>query len=79
LHYFSVGACRANDYHLEFFGDESFFYIVSPKDIVVAKPCDLDDHISWLHSRNRFEVQSPPACPPVTLTVPSGPKPHDVT
>lgn len=35
--------------------EESFFYIVSPRDIVVAKPCDLDDHIAWLHSKGRFE------------------------
>ena len=45
----------ANDYHLEYFAEESYFYVVSPKDIVVAKPCDLDDHITWLISKNRFE------------------------
>lgn len=48
-------AYRANDYHLEYLPVENHFYIVSPKDIVVAKPCDLDDHITWLHSRGRFE------------------------
>jgi tetratricopeptide (TPR) repeat protein len=48
-------AYRANDYHLEYLSTENHFYIVSPKDIVVAKPCDLDDHITWLHSRGRFE------------------------
>ena len=48
-------AYRANDYHLEYLPLENHFYIVSPKDIVVAKPCDLDDHITWLHSRGRFE------------------------
>jgi hypothetical protein len=40
-------AYRANDYHLEFLPTDNHFYIVSPKDIVVAKPCDLDDHITW--------------------------------
>lgn len=29
-------------------GDEPFYYIVSPKDVVVAKPRDTEDHISWL-------------------------------
>ncbi|KAF0912218.1 hypothetical protein E2562_013172 [Oryza meyeriana var. granulata] len=29
-------------------GDEPLYYIVSPKDIVVAKPRDAEDHISWL-------------------------------
>lgn len=48
-------AYQANDYHLEVLVEEKHFYIVSPKDIVVAKPCDLDDHITWLQSRGRFE------------------------
>ncbi|KAJ1273441.1 hypothetical protein BS78_06G280800 [Paspalum vaginatum] len=29
-------------------GDEPLYYIVSPKDIVVAKPRDAEDHIAWL-------------------------------
>ena len=48
-------AYQANDYHLEYLADAKHFYIVSPKDIVVAKPCDLDDHITWLQSRGSFE------------------------
>lgn len=48
-------AYQPNDYALEMLSDENFFYIVSPKDIVVAKPCDLDDHITWLHTRGEFE------------------------
>ncbi|KAJ3030993.1 UNVERIFIED_CONTAM: Vacuolar protein sorting-associated protein 41, partial [Siphonaria sp. JEL0065] len=44
---------RANDYRLAFLPSSSSpldttFYIVSPKDIVVAKPRDLDDHIEFL-------------------------------
>ncbi|KAJ3188513.1 Vacuolar protein sorting-associated protein 41 [Irineochytrium annulatum] len=50
---------RANDYRLEFLPNdtplESTFYIVSPKDIVVAKPRDVDDHIEWLVERARYE------------------------
>lgn len=48
-------AYQPNDYALETLAGENFFYIVSPKDIVVAKPCDLDDHITWLHTRGDFE------------------------
>lgn len=29
-------------------GDEPLYYIVSPKDIVIAKPRDAEDHIAWL-------------------------------
>ncbi|KAG2575638.1 hypothetical protein PVAP13_7KG377500 [Panicum virgatum] len=29
-------------------GDEPLYYIVSPKDIVVTKPRDAEDHIAWL-------------------------------
>ncbi|KAL7183437.1 hypothetical protein ACSBR2_025777 [Camellia fascicularis] len=29
-------------------GDEPLYYIVSPKDVVIAKPRDAKDHISWL-------------------------------
>jgi len=26
---------------------DPLFYIVSPKDIVMARPRDIDDHIAW--------------------------------
>ncbi|KAG6472337.1 vacuolar protein sorting-associated protein 41 homolog [Zingiber officinale] len=29
-------------------GDEPLYYIVSPKDVVIARPRDAEDHISWL-------------------------------
>ncbi|KAK4286396.1 hypothetical protein QN277_002956 [Acacia crassicarpa] len=29
-------------------GDEPHYYIVSPKDVVIAKPRDAEDHITWL-------------------------------
>lgn len=32
---------------------ESLFYIISPNDIVVARPRDLDDHISWLMEKQK--------------------------
>ncbi len=57
---------RATDYRLEYLRSnssgvvdsksaESLFYIVSPKDIVVARSRDVDDHITWLLQRSRFE------------------------
>ncbi|KAJ3297142.1 Vacuolar protein sorting-associated protein 41 [Borealophlyctis nickersoniae] len=49
---------QANDYRLEYLPAENpaenSFYIVSPKDIVVAKPRDLDDHIEWLVERKKY-------------------------
>ncbi|EYU36117.1 hypothetical protein ABFS82_14G237400 [Erythranthe guttata] len=29
-------------------GDEPLYYVVSPKDVVIAKPRDTEDHIAWL-------------------------------
>ncbi|KAK8934221.1 hypothetical protein KSP39_PZI014871 [Platanthera zijinensis] len=29
-------------------GDEPLYYIVSPKDVVIARPRDAEDHIAWL-------------------------------
>ncbi|GMI97211.1 VACUOLAR PROTEIN SORTING 41, vacuolar protein sorting 41, ZIGZAG SUPPRESSOR 2 [Hibiscus trionum] len=29
-------------------GDEPVYYIVSPKDVIIAKPRDAEDHIAWL-------------------------------
>lgn len=46
---------KPTDYRLHAMGSESLYYIVSPKDIVVATPRDLDDHISWLLERHRYE------------------------
>lgn len=46
---------QSANYSLENVQEESLFYIVSPKDIVLARPRDLDDHISWLMERDMFE------------------------
>uniref|UniRef100_A0A7N6AL36 Vacuolar protein sorting-associated protein 41 homolog n=1 Tax=Anabas testudineus TaxID=64144 RepID=A0A7N6AL36_ANATE len=45
--------CR--DYRLEHSEGESLFYIISPKDIVVAKERDQDDHIDWLLEKEKYE------------------------
>lgn len=36
-----------NDYHLDVLLEENRFFIVAPKDVVVASPYDLDDRIQW--------------------------------
>ncbi|XP_048576551.1 vacuolar protein sorting-associated protein 41 homolog isoform X2 [Nematostella vectensis] len=46
---------RCDDYHLENVAEENLFYIVSPKDIVLAKPRDMDDHLTWLIEHGKFE------------------------
>ncbi|CAH0701503.1 unnamed protein product [Spodoptera exigua] len=44
-----------NDYYLEMLIEENRFFIVSPKDIVVASPYDIDDRVKWLTEQGRFE------------------------
>ncbi|CAB3979402.1 vacuolar sorting-associated 41 homolog [Paramuricea clavata] len=43
-----------NHYHLEPLPEESLFFIISPKDIVLAKPRETDDHIDWLVEHKMF-------------------------
>ena len=40
--------------HTERPNDSGVFFIVSPRDMVVARPRDFDDHISWLLDRRLF-------------------------
>jgi hypothetical protein len=46
-----------SDYRLDYIdaGTEALFYILAPKDIVMARPRDEDDHINWLLERSKFE------------------------
>lgn len=46
---------RCDDYHLENVAEENLFYIVSPKDLVLAKPRNIDDHIKWLIDHGKYE------------------------
>lgn len=46
---------NVNDYHLECLIEENRFFIIAPKDIVVASPYDLDDRIQWLIQHSKFE------------------------
>ncbi|KAG9341613.1 hypothetical protein JZ751_019130 [Albula glossodonta] len=53
VRHFQENECR--DYRLEHAEGESLFYIISPKDIVVAKERDQDDHIDWLLDKKKYE------------------------
>ncbi|KAF0977952.1 hypothetical protein FDP41_003274 [Naegleria fowleri] len=55
----------ATDYRLETFNpstssshhfvdQEEVYYILSPRDIVAARPRDSDDHIKWLMQKNKY-------------------------
>lgn len=46
---------NCDDYRLDVLTDEDRMFIVSPKDIVVASPYDLDDRVQWLMQHSRFE------------------------
>ena len=48
---------KANDYRLEYLAatSENTFFIVTPRDIIVARPTDIDDHIQWLVDRKKYE------------------------
>nr|QHN70704.1 light [Limenitis arthemis astyanax] len=48
-------AYNCNDYHLDMIIEENRFFIVSPKDIIVASPYDIDDRVDWLTKHGRFE------------------------
>ncbi|XP_075068680.1 vacuolar protein sorting-associated protein 41 homolog [Mixophyes fleayi] len=50
---FQENECR--DYRLEYAEGESLFYIISPRDVVLAKERDQDDHIDWLLGRKKYE------------------------
>ena len=45
----------AKSYRLDYMTTESIFYIVAENDIIVAKPRDLDDHITWLLKHQKYE------------------------
>eukprot|EP00092_Neocalanus_flemingeri_P033946 GFUD01036912.1.p1 GENE.GFUD01036912.1~~GFUD01036912.1.p1 ORF type:complete len:874 (+),score=241.55 GFUD01036912.1:57-2678(+) len=47
---------KPKDYQLECLTDDKHYFIMSPKDIVLGKPRDQDDHIEWLLDHKEFEV-----------------------
>ncbi|XP_055377491.1 vacuolar protein sorting-associated protein 41 homolog [Condylostylus longicornis] len=47
---------KVNDYFLEYIKEEKRYYIVAPKDIVVAILHDVDDKIQWLIEHKKFDT-----------------------
>ncbi|KAI8332834.1 hypothetical protein BC941DRAFT_462763 [Chlamydoabsidia padenii] len=45
---------QANDYVLGFLTEEDMFYVMGPKDLIVARPRDVDDHIEWLMEHEKY-------------------------
>lgn len=45
---YSYGDYKWNDYHLECLNEEYQYFVVSPKDVVVASLCENDDRVKWL-------------------------------
>ena len=45
---------KASDYFFEYLTEEGLYLIVSPKDVIVAKPREEDDHVTWLLQHNQF-------------------------
>ena len=43
------------DYQLEYLKEDNLYFIISPNDVVIGKPREEDDHISWLIEKKRFE------------------------
>jgi hypothetical protein len=43
---------QANDYILDY--GEGLYYAVCPKDVVLGKPRDLDDHLAWLLDHKKY-------------------------
>lgn len=43
------------DYHLECLRDENTYFVVAPKDLIVATLCETDDRIQWLINHRRFD------------------------
>lgn len=48
---YGFAGLKAVDYRLEYSTAESLFFVIAPNDVVVARPRDLDDHVSWLLER----------------------------
>jgi len=42
-------------YQLEYLLDDKHYFIMSPKDVVLGRPRDEDDHIEWLLEHEQFE------------------------
>lgn len=47
--------CKVNQYHLEHVAEENRYFVVSPRDIVVASVYDANDQVEWLLKHQMYE------------------------
>lgn len=50
---FSKG--KSSDFHVECLPEEGLYLILCPKDLIVAKPREEDDHLTWLLDHQQYE------------------------
>ena len=43
-----------HDYNLEHLLGDKQYYVISPNELVIGKPCDMDDHIDWLLDHDKY-------------------------
>jgi tetratricopeptide (TPR) repeat protein len=48
-------SCTYSDYRFQNLIEDRLYFIIAPNDVVIGKPREPDDHISWLIEKNRFE------------------------
>jgi len=46
---------QPKDYQFEVLAEDKFYFIMSPRDVVVGKPRDDDDHVDWLLEHQKFQ------------------------
>lgn len=44
----------SRDIEMSYLPGENFYFILTPKDLILAKPREEDDHISWLMEKGKF-------------------------
>lgn len=48
--------CKCNDYHLEAVPGENRYFIVAPRDVVIASVYDANDKVKWLVQHDMYEA-----------------------
>ena len=51
----SFNRCRSSDYHVDALPEEGLYFILCPKDLILAKPREQDDHVTWLLEHQQYE------------------------
>lgn len=51
----SFNRCRSSDYHVDALPEEGLYFILCPKDLILAKPREQDDHVTWLLDHHQYE------------------------